>query len=74
MTHLAVNTTASDGTILGYRVIVAAGAAATRALPGAAGYAGVDAATLHRVALAIMADRVADVMATESIVRLPIEH
>ncbi len=74
MTHLAVNTTASDATVLGYRVIVAADATATRALPGAAGYAGVDAATLHRVALAAMADRVADVMLTESIVMLPVER
>jgi isochorismate hydrolase len=74
MTHLAVNTTASDAVVLGYRVIVAADAAATRALPGAAGHAGVDASTLHRVALAIMADRVADVMPTDSVLKLPVEH
>lgn len=74
MTHLAVHTTASDGTVLGYRVIVAADATATRELPGAAGYAGVDASTLHRVALAALADRAADVMLTESILKMPVEH
>ncbi len=74
MTHLAISTTASDGTVLGYRVMVAADATATRALPGAAGHHGVDASTLQRVALAVLADRVADVMLTESIVKLPIEH
>lgn len=74
MTHLAVNTTASDGTVLGYHVIVAADATATRDLPGAAGYPGVDASTLQRVALAAMADRVADVMLTEAIMKLPVER
>ena len=74
MTHLAVSTTASDGTVLGYRVIVAADATATRDLPGAVGYANVDATTLHHVALAALADRVADVMPEESITHLPIEH
>lgn len=66
MTHLAVLTTASDAGILGYRVLVAADATATRALPGAAGLdhegAGVGAAEVQRVSLAAMADRVADVM------------
>ncbi|MEY2931139.1 MAG: hypothetical protein RL033_1888 [Pseudomonadota bacterium] len=35
MTHLAVTTTASDATVLGYQAIVAGQATATRALPGA---------------------------------------
>ena len=60
--------------MIGYRVIVAADATATRDLPGAAGYANVDATTLHHVALATLADRVADVMSSESITKLPIEH
>ena len=73
MTHLAVSATASDATVLGYRVVIAADAVATRALPGAGGLAGVDAATLQRAALAMLADRVAEMMRTESIVRLPLE-
>lgn len=73
MTHLAVTTTASDATVLGYQAIVAAQATATRALPGAAGLPGVDAATLQRVALASIADRIADVLDTRSIEALPVD-
>jgi len=72
MTHLAVFSTASDATVLGYRVVVAADATATRALPGAGGEDGVDGGTLQRAALAAMADRVADVMLTRTIVALPV--
>lgn len=79
MTHLAVLTTVSDGAVLGYRVIVAGEAMAARALPAAA--AGLetgapgsfDAASVHRLALAIMADRVADVMRTAAILALPVD-
>jgi nicotinamidase-related amidase len=72
MTHLAVASTASDGTVLGYHVIVAADATATRALPGTAGAPPVDAKLLKRAALAAMADRVADVMLTRDVMALPI--
>jgi nicotinamidase-related amidase len=72
MTHLAVLVTANDGLVLGYRVLVAADATATRALPGAAGTRGIDAAALQRAALDTLADRVADVMLTRSIVGLPV--
>src|SRR5262249_20740080 len=61
MTHLAVFTTATDATLLGYRVVVAAEATATRALPGAAAEEGIDAISLERASLDAMADRVADV-------------
>ncbi len=71
MTHLAVATTASDGMVLGYHVLVAADATATRALPGAPGGAAVDVATMQRAALATLADRVADVLPTASILALP---
>ena len=70
MTHLAVQSTVNDGAVLGHRVIVAGDATAARALPGVAGERGVDAATLKRVALASMADRVADVMLSRAVMRL----
>jgi nicotinamidase-related amidase len=77
MTHLAVLTTASDAGILGYHVIVAADATATRALPGTpvpgAEGAGVAAAELQRASLAIMADRVADVMAGAAIRKIAVK-
>jgi nicotinamidase-related amidase len=72
MTHLAVLITASDAAVLGYRVIVAADATATRALPGAGGADGVDEKVLQRAALAMMADRVADVMPAREIMALPL--
>jgi len=74
MTHLAVHTTASDGYVLGYHVLVAADATATRALPGAAGEPAVDAQTLRRASLDAMADRVADVLTTEALLRLPVKR
>lgn len=74
MTHLAVNVTASDGYTLGYHVIVAGDATATRALPGVPGAEPVDARTLHRAALDALGDRVAEVLTSEALLRLPIEH
>jgi len=72
MTHLAVQATAGDAVTLGYRVVVAADAVATRALPGTAGLPGVDAVTLQRATLASLADRLADVLPTANIARLPV--
>jgi nicotinamidase-related amidase len=72
MTHLAVLITATDATVLGYHVVVAVDATATRDLPGAGGEAGVDAATLKRAALDAMADRVADVMPCRAVMALPV--
>jgi len=69
MAHLAVAMTAQDGAVLGYRVIVASDATATRDLPGQDG-ATVDSRTLARVSLAATADRFADVMPTQRIVWL----
>ena len=74
MTHLAVFATASDATVLGYRTIIAEDAVATRALPEADGPGAVDAATVQRVALAILADRVADVMPNRVLLALPIDR
>lgn len=74
MTHLAVHTTASDGYVLGYHVLVAGDATATRALPGVAGEPAVDAQTLQRSSLDAMADRVADVLTTEALLHLPVKR
>jgi len=74
MTHLAVLITASDASVLGYHVLVAGDATATRTLPGAAGHDGVDAAELQRVALAAVADRVADVMPGSAIRAIPVQR
>jgi nicotinamidase-related amidase len=72
MTHLAVDTTARDAMVLGFRVVVAGDACATRALPSATGGAPVEAADVHRAALASLADRFADVLSTHEVVALPI--
>jgi len=71
MTHLAVLATASDATVLGYHVVVASDATATRALPGADGDAVVTAPVVERAALAVIADRVADVLPVRAISALP---
>jgi nicotinamidase-related amidase len=74
MTHLAVDTTARDGTVLGYRVLIAGDATATRSLPGPRGDGIVDHATLQRVALAALADRFADIATTDELVAWPVER
>jgi len=70
MTHLAVDCSARDAAVLGYRVIVASDATATRDLR--LGDDVLDRATVQRVALAALADRFADVMTSDAIVELPI--
>jgi nicotinamidase-related amidase len=74
MTHLAVDCTARDGTVLGYRVMIAGDATATRALPGPRGDGVVDHATLQRVALAALADRFADIATTDELIAWPVER
>ena len=74
MTHLAVQMTANDALVLGYRVLVAGDATATRALPPARGETAVDAGLLQRAALDAMADRVADVMLVRDVVALPVKR
>ena len=74
MTHLAVLSTTSDATVLGYRVLVASDATATRALPGAGGEKGVDSLLMQRAALAAMADRTADVRRAREIMTLKMTH
>jgi nicotinamidase-related amidase len=72
MTHLAVLVTVIDASVLGYRVLIASDATATRTLPGAGGEPAVDAATLQRAALAAMADRFGDVLRGREITALPL--
>lgn len=72
MTHLAVDTSARDAAVLGYRVLIAADACATRTLPGWDGGGAVDGAELHRAALAALADRFADVRTTAQLTALPV--
>lgn len=67
MTHLAVDSTARDATLLGYAVVVASDATATRDLPGMDGARPVHHADVQRVALASLADRFADIATTQAI-------
>jgi nicotinamidase-related amidase len=71
MTHLAVDTTARDATVLGYQVVVVSDATATRTLPGPRGDGLVDHETLQRAALAVLADRFAEVLTTDEVLALP---
>jgi nicotinamidase-related amidase len=71
MTHLAVSLTASDAALRGYHVIVAADSTASRALPSAPSGAAIDHQTVQRVALATLADRVAEVLTNAQIRALP---
>ena len=70
MTHLAVDSTVRDGAVLGYHVIVASDATATRDLPATDGGPSVDALMVQRSALAALGDRFADVLSTKEIERL----
>lgn len=74
MTHLAVDTSARDAAVLGYEVIVAADATATRTLPGVLGRPPVDAAVVKEVALASLADRFAEVLEVEQIRTLRLQR
>jgi nicotinamidase-related amidase len=72
MTHLAVDSTARDGALLGYEILLPADASATRDLPGTAGGAGIAHDALHRATLAALQDRFADVVTTDFVLGLPI--
>lgn len=73
MTHLAVDSTARDATVLGLRVVVASDATATRSLPAPDGGDPVDHRLLQRASLAAIGDRFADVLSVDEIVALPVE-
>jgi nicotinamidase-related amidase len=62
MTHMCISASARAGLDLGYHVNIAADATATRALPTHDGGAAIPAATVHRTALAELADRFATIV------------
>jgi nicotinamidase-related amidase len=72
MTHLAVDSTARDAAVLGYKVVVASDATASRALAGAGGTT-IGADVVHATALAALADRFADLMTSDELVALPVD-
>lgn len=72
MTHACVAGSARDAAPLGYQVVVASDASATRAITRVNGDT-VDKDSLHRAALAEIEDTFGDVMTTQQIVRLPLD-
>lgn len=71
MTHACIAGAARDAAPLGYQVIVASDASATRAITRADGTT-IDKDSLHRAALAEIEDTFGDVMKTDEITRLPL--
>jgi len=69
MTHACVAGAARDAVPLGYKVVVASDASATRGIVRDDGQS-IDKDTLHRAALAEIEDTFGDVMTTDRIVRL----
>lgn len=72
MTHACVAGAARDAAPLGYQVVVASDASATRSITRVDG-SKIDAINLHRAALAEVEDTFGDVMSTAQIVRLPLK-
>ncbi|MBT2296050.1 cysteine hydrolase family protein [Pseudomonas fluorescens] len=71
MTHACVAGAARDAAPLGYNVLVASDASATRAITRANGEA-IDKDALHKAALAEVEDTFGDVMTTAQIIKLPV--
>ncbi|MGU9851865.1 cysteine hydrolase family protein [Pseudomonas koreensis] len=71
MTHACVAGAARDAAPLGYNVIVASDASATRAITRANGVS-IDKDSLHKAALAEVEDTFGDVLGTAQIVKLPV--
>ncbi|KAF0864116.1 cysteine hydrolase family protein [Pseudomonas sp. LD120] len=71
MTHACVAGAARDAAPLGYNVLVASDATATRAITRFNGQS-VDKDSLHNAALAEVEDTFGDVMSTEHIINLPV--
>lgn len=71
MTHACVAGAARDAAPLGYTVIVASDASATRAITRANGVS-IDKDSLHKAALAEVEDTFGDVLSTAQIVKLPV--
>lgn len=73
MTHACVAGAARDAVPLGYSVLVASDACATRDLDTQDGVV-LPHATLHRASLATIDDTFGDILATEEVLRLPIAN
>lgn len=71
MTHACVAGAARDAAPLGYNVLVASDASATRAITRVNGEA-IDKDALHKAALAEVEDTFGDVMTTAQIIKLPV--
>lgn len=71
MTHACVAGAARDAAPLGYKVLVASDASATRAITRVNGDS-IDKDALHRAALAEVEDTFGDVMTTAQIIKLPV--
>ncbi|WP_339491138.1 cysteine hydrolase family protein [Pseudomonas rhizophila] len=71
MTHACVAGAARDAAPLGYNVLVASDASATRAITRVSGEA-IDKDALHKAALAEVEDTFGDVMTTTQIIKLPV--
>lgn len=71
MTHACVAGAARDAAPLGYNVLVASDASATRAITRVSGEA-IDKDALHKAALAEVEDTFGDVMTTAQIIKLPV--
>lgn len=72
MTHMCVSSTARDALSLGYEVLVAGDACASRDLPAPFDRAPLSHALVHGAALAALADRFADVRPSGDLRRIPV--
>lgn len=73
MTHMCISTTTRDARPLGYQVIVAADACATRDIAAWDGRDVVAHADIHRATLTALSDNFADVLVTSRIVELEVQ-
>lgn len=74
MTHACVAGAARDAVPLGYEVIVASDAVATRSIQALPGQGTLPAELLHRAALTEIADAFGSVMPTQAVLALPVQH
>lgn len=73
MTHMCVSTTTRDARPLGYQVIVAADACATRDIAAWDGRGVVAHTDLHRATLTALSDNFADVLVTSQVIELEVQ-
>lgn len=73
MTHMCVSTTARGALELGYGVVIASDACASRDLPSQTGGGVIPHSVIHEAALAALGDRFAEIMTTGEITGLAVE-